>query len=93
MTGVKSLLGVRSTTPNLTCLLEAGLPSVQVLVREKQARFLTKMMQRHGMIDDPLWYVLELMRKENQAMNSHLSEIMQKQDHIESDRREMIEKV
>ena len=75
MTGVKSLLGVRDTTPNLTCLLEAGMPSLPVLMREKQARFLNKIQQRNGMLDDPLWYVLQLLKEENQVMYSHISEI------------------
>ncbi len=38
MTGVKSLLGVESATPNLTRLLEEGLLSVHALVREKQSQ-------------------------------------------------------
>ena len=53
MTGVKSLLGVRVTTPNLTCLLEAGKPSLKALVREKQARFFNKIQQRNGMLVTP----------------------------------------
>ena len=93
MTAVKSLLGVRVTTPNLTCLLEAGIPSLQALVREKQARFFNKIQQRNGLLDDPLWFVLQLLKKENQVMYSHISEIMEKQDHIESDRRDLIYKL
>ena len=88
MTAVKALLGVRSNTPNLTCLIEAGLPSVQALVREKQRRFLEKMQQRQGMLDDPLWFVLE-MTKENKVMMGHLTEIMGKQDHIANNRKEL----
>ena len=84
---------MRVTKTNLTCLLEAGLPSLQALVREKQARFFTKIQQRNGMLDDPLWYVLQLLKKENQVMYSHISEIMEKQDHIESDRRDTIHKL
>lgn len=93
MTAVKSLLGVRSTTPNLTCLIEAGLPSVQALVREKQRRFLIKMQQRHGMLDDPLWFVLEMTRKENKVMMGHLTEIVETLDNIDNDRRKMVEMI
>ena len=45
------------------------------------------------MLDDPLWCVVQLLKKENQVMYSHLSEIMEKGDHIESDRRDMIHKL
>lgn len=72
MTGVKSLLGVTITTPNLTRLLEAGTPSLQALVRQKQAKFFNKIQQCKGMLVDTLWYVLQLLRKENQVMNSHI---------------------
>lgn len=72
MTGVKSLLGAKVTTTNLTRLLRAGTPSLQALVRQKQARFFNKIQQCNGMLVDTLWYVLQLQRKENQVMNSHI---------------------
>ena len=93
MTGVKTMLGVRTTTPNLLCLLEAGLPSVQAMVREKQARFLQRMSTRQGMLGDPLGFALELTRQDNRVMNSHLEQVMNAPDHIRTDKEELMERV
>lgn len=40
---VKALLGLKTSTSSQTCLLEAGLPSVKALVRDKEAKFLHNM--------------------------------------------------
>lgn len=50
------------------------------------------MPQRNGLLDDPLLYVLQLLKKENQVMYSHLYAVME-QDHIEGDRRDMFHKL
>ena len=93
MTGVKTMLGVRTTTPNLMCLLEAGLPSVQAMIREKQAKFLRRMGTRQGMPDDPLWFALEMTKQENRVMNSHMEQVMNVLDHISTDKEELMERV
>ena len=93
MSAVKSLLGVRTSTPNLTCLIEAGLPSIEALVREKQHRFWTKMQQHQGMLDDPLWFALEMTKNRNKTMMSHINEITEKHNHLESDRSNMLDKL
>lgn len=51
-------------------------------MRGKQAFFLTNIEQPHGMFDDPLWYVLEITRKDNEVMNSYLSEVIKRQDYL-----------
>ena len=36
---IKLLLGVRHSTPNETCLIEAGYPALEVVVRARQKKF------------------------------------------------------
>ena len=57
MSEVRSLFGVRKSTPKLTCLLEAG---IAALVQNKQSRFLRKITAEwQGMEEsDPLMFTL-----------------------------------
>ena len=70
MRGVKALLGVRRTTPNELCLIEAGLPSVRALIKKKQVIFIQKIFKERAlMADDPLWFMLQLIAKSTCAKN------------------------
>ena len=63
---VKSLLGVRVSTPNDLCYVELGISSLESRVRQTQAKFFRKMLtDRRGMADDPFWHVWELCKGEN----------------------------
>ena len=54
--GVRSLLGVRKSIPLLRFLIEAGLPSVEALVKDRQSKFMSKVMSQRQDIEkvDPL---------------------------------------
>ena len=55
MKAIKMLLGVRQSTPNETCLIEAGYPSLDAFIRQRQRCFFERMMvERKDMTDDPL---------------------------------------
>ena len=54
MTAIKVLLGVRKSTPNLMCLIEAGLPLLKSRVRAIQRKQFLKLIQERSRIpDDP----------------------------------------
>ena len=70
MRGVKALLGVRQTTPNELCLIEAGLPSVRALIKKKQVMLIQKIFKERALMsDDPLWFTLQLIAKSTSAKN------------------------
>ena len=55
MKAIKMLLGVRQSTPNDNCLIEAGYPSLEAAVRQRQRKFLQRMIdERKDLDDDPL---------------------------------------
>ena len=52
MSLVKSLLGVRISTPNDLCLIELGYPTVKGRIQQAQSRFFRKIIrEREGMVD------------------------------------------
>ena len=52
MSLVKSLLGVRISTPNDLCLIELGYPTVKGRIQQAQSRFSRKIIrEREGMLD------------------------------------------
>ena len=74
ISAVKALLGVRQSTPNKICLVEAGMPPLKVLVLQKQNIFLNKMIrERSDMEDDPLMFALNLTEKQNRKMNKYIN--------------------
>ena len=90
MSAVRRLLDVRRSTPTLTCLLEAGIPSLQALVRHKQSKFLKRVFeQRENPQDtDPLMHTLNFMSQNNPAIYTHINELMQ-HDHLANDHLEL----
>ena len=76
MKAVKALLGVRITTPNDLCLVEAGLKPVSAIVKSRQKKFLTKMMSsRSDMSDDPLMHCLNITQNLNKPMWKYIDGI------------------
>ena len=51
------------------------------------------MQQHQGMLDDPLWFALEMTKNRNKTMMSHINEITEKHNHLESDRTNMLDKL
>ena len=66
MSAIKALLGVRQSTPNTICLIEAGMLRLKTLVMHRQKIFYEYMLKfRSGMTDDPLIFALELTKMNN----------------------------
>ena len=75
-TAVRCLLDVKKSTPILTCLIEAGIPSLRSVVKEKQAKFFKRIYEeRKDMVDsDPLMHTLNFMKVNNPALFTHIEE-------------------
>ena len=84
MTAVRRLLDVRKSTPILTCLVEAGLPSLDALVKQRQSRFLRKIFNcRTGLsTTDPLMFTLDFMRTNCEPIYRTINNIMRREDYI-----------
>ena len=88
ISAVRRLLNVRKSTPKLTCLLEAGVPSLEALVKQKQAKFFRQMYtEREDLHDtDPLMYTLDYMKNNCPAIYNPIDDVMQHLDYLEKDR-------
>ena len=83
MKAVKALLGVRITTPNNLCLIEAGLRPLSAIVKSRQKKFFTKMMEaRSDMQDDPLMHVLNITHDLNKPMWNYIEKLMDTDDFV-----------
>ena len=77
MKAVKMLLGVRQSTTNDTCLIEAGYPTLEALVRQRQKKFLENMIaERSTMEDDPLMFALKLTENDNPNMHRYIQHLL-----------------
>ena len=59
MAAVKLLLGVRTTTPHILCLIEAGLPELQSTIQKRQGNFFRSFTQK-STGEEPLAHALRL---------------------------------
>ena len=76
MKAVKALLGVRITTPNNLCLIEAGLRPLTGMVKNRQKKFFAKMVEeRSDMNDDPFMHVLGITQDANKSMWKYIRSI------------------
>ena len=83
---MKALLGVRAPTPNDTCLIEMGLPSVTARVKAAQQKFIRKLIQeRQRLTDGPFMAVWNLCSEANTKGACYLRDILLHVDHIELD--------
>ena len=77
MKAVKALLGVRITTPNNLCLVEAGLKPLHEIVKTRQKKFFTKMaLNRSDMQDDPLMHSWNITKELNKPMSKYIDGIL-----------------
>ena len=92
---IKMLLGVRQTTANDTCLIEAGYPSLEAAIRQRQRTFLQQMKEdRKDMKDDPLMFALEMTQRENVPMHRYITGVLNEAgDIIENDTRSRKERI
>ena len=86
MTILKTMLGVRQSTPNDLILLELGYPSLQGRVRDSQRKFLQKILaERSGMVDDPLMEIWNICRDARTRGAKYLEEVLDCENHAEAD--------
>ena len=77
LSAIKSLLGVRKTTPNNLCLIELGYPPILDYVKSRQKRFLSNILsERKYMSDDPLMMVLKLTESNNKHSWDYIMNII-----------------
>ena len=83
MKAIKMLLGVRQSSSNDTCLVEAGYPTLEALIRHRQKKFLESMINERQNIDgDPLMFALEMTEQENIVMHRHIQNLLTTPDNI-----------
>ena len=83
MKGIKLLLGVRTPTNNDICLIEAGYPSLEAVIRSRQKKFLeTKINERAAIPGDPLMYALSLTHEENPSTSRYITELLSHQGNL-----------
>ena len=84
MKAVKALLGVRITTPNDLCLIEAGLRPINAVVKTRQKKFLRKMLEgRSDMSDDPFMHAFVITRDMNKTMWKYIESITRVDDEFD----------
>lgn len=94
MTAIKTLLGVRRTTPNNLCLIEIGYPTATGYVRSIQSRFFRNIIaQREGMDDDPFWLAWSLAKAARTPCARYISDLLGESDPRSSDIHDLKEKV
>ena len=94
LTAVKTLLGVRASTPNDMCLIELNMPSLDARVKASQKCFLQKILaDRKGMRDDPFMKIWEICRDSETPGYRYLMDVLEGGDHEEMDRMSRVERV
>ena len=95
MSALRRLLEVRKSTPKLTCLLEAGVPSLQALVKEKQSRFFKRMFkEREDLIEsDPLMFTIDFMKNNCAPISDSIQDVIREDSYIAADREDLCEQL
>ena len=95
MKAIKMMLGVRSSTTNDVCLLEAGYPSLDALIKSRQKTFFEKMiLERENMEDDPLMHSIRITRNENPVLSRYIDSLLNHEgDIIETDLKNRMRRV
>jgi hypothetical protein len=76
MNTIKHLLDVRTQTTNDLCLLEAGIPSLQAVVRKKQLSFLNKIRMRGDYDISTIKIALDIALQYNSPMARYYNTIL-----------------
>ena len=95
MSALRRLLDVRNSTPKLTCLLEAGVPSLQALVKEKQSKFFKRMLkEREDLVaSDPLMFTLDFMKNNCAAISNSIQDVIREDSYIAADRDDLCQQL
>ena len=87
MTCIKTLLGVRKSTPSLLCLAELDFPSIEGKTKKLQKSFLHNLLEsRKDIIDDPFIMVWNYCKDKNTPGYNYLRNVLLTEDHISTDR-------
>ena len=85
MTGVKTTLGVRTSTTNDICLLELGLPTLEAFVKQRQHNFFSGVINsRSDMTDDPLMFLIRLTQTNNRRLYKIIDTILAHDNYVTS---------
>ena len=95
MSALRRLLDVRNSTPKLTCLLEAGVPSLQALVKEKQSKFFKRMLKERVdlVASDPLMFTLDFMKNNCAAISNSIQDVIREDSYIAADRDDLCQQL
>ena len=77
ISAVKAVLGVRETTRNDTTLIEAGMPSVQQIIKRRTTNFLKKELNSGRIQDTPLLKIYKLCEVKRTKGYIFLSQLLQ----------------
>ena len=81
MAAIKTLLGVRKTTTNDLCLIEAGYPTLKGFVKENQVNFFSMLIEdRRGYDDDPFWRVWCMCLRANTPCARYVNNLLNNPD-------------
>ena len=74
---LKHMLGVRRTTCNDVCYVEAGYVPINAIVKSKQRKFFVNMHRdRIGIIDDPFGFIIDLVLKSRYNTEKYLYKLI-----------------
>lgn len=77
ISALKTLLGVRKTTPNDLCLTELGYPTARGFIRQIQQQFYRKIIaERSGMSDDPFITVWNMVKAAKTPGANYITELL-----------------
>ena len=76
VSAVKSLLGVRETTRNDTSLIEAGLPSIEQLVKKRTSAFIKKKLFSDRTADTPLIKIYRICERKRTKGFKYLNSLL-----------------
>ena len=95
MSAVRRLLDVRKSTPGVTCLLEAGVPSLEARVKQRQSKFLRRMFSEREDLhtSDPLMYTLNYMKNNCPEIYHPIEDVMRCDDYLTYDRDILCQKI
>ena len=91
---IKTLLGVRPSTPNDLCLIESGYLTLSGLIKDIQFKFFTKMMrQRADMNDDPFMFVWELAKDARTPCARYVNKLLENENPVAAERDKLTQRV
>ena len=86
MSAIKTLLGVRKTTANNTCLIECGYPSLKGKIKNIQQKSIRNLIQERSQIpDDPFHMVWTLVNNARTPAAKYINDLLGKDNILKED--------